>query len=275
MTDWKQPTPPQRRRTAAASSAGGTPIKEPLMRVTRPGTVLLFLLIACAAPAAGEPPARSVSTSGEATVYVVPDEVVLSLGVDVFDERLEQAKAANDAASAKLLQTIKAAGVEDRHVQTDVLRVEIKYRSHRAAEGIEGYYARRSYTVSVKDPKKLESLLDAALKSGANTIYGIDYRTSALRKHRDEARRMAIRAAREKAELLAAELNCGVGAPSEIREGGGGMAFWGGRLQGQSAMQNAMQEAPPFEGGEGGETTPMGQIGVSAAVSVTFDLHPR
>lgn len=238
---------------------------------------VLFLSLLCAAPsAAAQTAPRSVSTSGEAVVYVVPDEVVLSLGVDTFDENLEQAKAANDAASAKLLATIEAAGVEDRYVQTDVLRVEIKHRSHRPAEGIEGYYARRSYSVRLKDPKQLESLLDAALRNGANMIYGIDYRTKALRKHRDEARRMAIRAAKEKAELLAGELGCRVGAPLQIREGGGGMAFWGGRSQIQNMIQNVMHEAAPFGGGgEGGETTPMGQIGVSATVSVTFDLHPR
>jgi len=36
-------------------------------------------------------------------------------------------------------------------------------------------------------------------------------------------------------------------------------------------MQNAMQQAGPA-GGEGGENTPLGQIGVRATLSVTFDL---
>jgi uncharacterized protein YggE len=241
-------------------------------------SLVLLLSLSGAAIAQEQPNPRSVSTTGEAVVYVVPDEVIVSLGVETFHQKLDEAKAANDVGSSKLLKTIKAAGVEERHVQTDVLQLEIKYRSHRPAEGIEGYYARRSYSVSLKDPKKLEDLLDAALKSGANQIHGIDYRTKELRKHRDEARRMAIRAAREKAEALSKELNCGVGAPSAIREGGGGLDFWGGHRYGGRGFnvmaQNVMQESgPPM--GEGGETTPMGQIGVSAQVSVTFDLHPR
>ncbi|HZN64451.1 MAG TPA: SIMPL domain-containing protein [Tepidisphaeraceae bacterium] len=236
--------------------------------------LLLPLLCSGAAPAAGEATERSVTTTGEATVYVVPDEVILSLGVDTFNQRLDEAKAANDAASSKLIKTIKAAGVEDRHVQTDVLQVEIKYNGNRAAEGIEGYYARRAYSVTLKDPKKLESLLDAALKNGANEVDGISYQTKELRKYRDQARVMAIKAAKEKAELLAKELNCGVGTPSQIREGGGGMGYWGGRFRGQNVSQNAMQE-DPVDGDESGGTTPMGQIGVSASVTVTFDLSPR
>jgi len=35
-----------------------------------------------------------------------------------------------------------------------------------------------------------------------------------------------------------------------------------------------MQE-DPVDGDESGGTTPMGQIGVSASVTVTFDLSPR
>ena len=222
--------------------------------------------------AAQEPMPRTVSTTGDAVVNVVPDEVVLGLGVETFAPKLEDAKKLNDERATKLVKVIKDAGVEERHIQTATLQLEIRYRSGRPSEGIDGYYARRSYSITLKQPKKLEALLDAALTSGANQILGIDYRSAQLRTHRDKARQMAIKAAKEKAMALAAELDCSVGAPRTISEGyAGGYVPWGRFNQ---MAQNSMQEV----GGavpEGAEATPFGQIGITAQVSVTFDLSPK
>jgi uncharacterized protein YggE len=235
--------------------------------------VTLVALIASSTFAAEEAPPRTISTTGEAVVNVVPDEVILGLGVETFAAKLEDAKKANDERAARLVKTIKAAGVEDRYVQTDTLQLEIRYRSNRPSEGIDGYYARRAYLMTLKQPKKLEELVDAALANGANQLQGISYRSTELRKHRDRARQMAIHAAKEKAAALAAELDCALGPPRTIGEGYVGYGGWRG-INAQAQMsQNAMQEA----GGapEGDETTPFGQIGINAQVSVTFDLKPR
>lgn len=237
-----------------------------------PALLFLALSLTCTpALAADHAPPRTISTTGEAVVNVVPDEVVLGLGVETFAPRLEDAKRANDERAAKLVSVIKAAGVEEKHIQTATLQLEIRYRSSRPSEGIDGYYARRSYSVTLKQPQKLEALLDSALTGGANQILGIDYRTAQLRTHRDAARKMAIKAAKEKAVALAAELDCAVGAPRTISEGHVGYSPWG-RMN--MMTQNVMQEGGSA-GAEGVEATPFGQIGINAHVSVTFDLSPR
>lgn len=118
--------------------------------------IALTLSIPAVMSTAAEAPPRTISTNGEAIVHVVPDEVVVGLGVETFAPRLEDAKKANDERASRLVKTIKAAGVEERHIQTDVLQLEIRYRSGRPSEGIDGYYARRSYSVTLKQPKKLE-----------------------------------------------------------------------------------------------------------------------
>jgi uncharacterized protein YggE len=242
------------------------------MRTHRLVVLIALTLFVSRAYAADQPMPRTISTSGDATVNVVPDEVVLGLGVETFATKLEDAKRQNDERSAKLVKVIKAAGVEERYIQTATLQLDIRYRSSRPSEGIEGYYARRSYSVTLKQPKNLEALLDAALTSGANQILGIDYRTAQLRTHRDHARQMAIKAAREKATALAAELDCTVGPPRTITEGyAGGYTPWS---RANAMAQNSVQEA----GGaapEGAEPTPFGQIAVAAQVSVTFDLLPK
>jgi uncharacterized protein YggE len=236
--------------------------------------VLAALALVSHTLAAEEPMPRTISATGDAVVNVVPDEVVLGLGVETFAPKLEDAKRLNDERAAKLVKVIKAAGVEDKHIQTATLQLEIRYRSNRPSEGIDGYYARRSYSVTLKQPKNLEALLDSALGNGANQILGIDYRSTQLRAHRDRARQMAIKAAKEKAVALAAELECTVGPPRTISEGysGGYNPYAWSRMN--AMAQNSVQEA----GGaapEGAEPTPFGQIGITAQVSVTFDLSPK
>lgn len=230
----------------------------------------------------------SVSTSGDATIYVKPDEVVLMFGVETFDPALEKAKQQNDAASAKLTKAVRDVGVPERQLQVAELQVELRYhdssdRDRHPVGEIAGYYARRSYSAVLKDVRLLDKLIAAVLANGANQFDGVDFRTTELRKHRDAARRMAIRAAKEKATLLAGELGVAVGAPRTITEGGSYGGYFGGYFGGrygrfggasQNQSQNVAQEAPaPADGaGDADQTMPLGQIAVRASVSVTFDL---
>lgn len=218
-------------------------------------------------PVFAEEHLRTISTNGEATVYVVPDEVIVNVGVEVFDRDLDHAKAASDERGASLLKAIRGLGVEEKQIQTDTLNVEITYANRRSE--VVGYTARRVYSVKLKDVKLFEKLTDVALKNGANQLLGFQFRTTELRKHRDAARKMAVNAAREKAVALAAELNCTIGKPRTITEGYGG-GYWGG-ITGGNAFQNSIQMAPAGE--SGGDVLPLGQISVQATVSVTFDLE--
>lgn len=229
-----------------------------------------LLALAAGAVRAADAPPRLISTSGDAIIYVVPDEAVVGFGVETFHKNLEEARGASDAAAARLVKAVKALGVEDKYIQNDRLMVEIVYKDNHAYQGIEGYLTRRFYSVVLKDTKKLDALLDAVMKNGANQLGGVEFRTTELRKHRDEARKLAIKAAAEKAAMLASQLECKLGKPYTINEGGEGYQVL------QNAWANSAQNAEHAVGGgaEGGETTPMGQISIRATVSVSFDLLP-
>ena len=136
-----------------------------------------------------------------------------------------------------------------------------------------GTLARRSYSITLKDTVLFEKLIDTALKNGANRLHGFEFKTTDLRKYRDQARKMAIKAAKEKATDLAKELEMNVGKPRTISEGS--IGIFGGRGFGFNSSMNSFQNsAQAMPGaGEDGETMPLGQIGVHASVSVTFDLE--
>lgn len=244
---------------------------------------LIAVLFFLGASAFAQQPAenlRTINTSGDAVVYVTPDQVIVSLGVETFNAQLDQARAVNAQACSTLLRAIKELGVDEKDIQTDVMQVEIDYDDGRrgAARQIDGYFCRRGYQVTLKDTKLFEKLIDTAIQNGANHLMGFEFRTSELRKHRDEARQMAIKAAREKATALAGELGARVGKPRTISESGGGYygyqsSWWGWNGGGYAQMaQNASVDR---SGGvaEGGETMPLGQISIRAQVNVTFDLN--
>ena len=239
---------------------------------------LLPSLVLAASPAAAQDPApRTISTSGEALVQAVPDHVVVSVGVETFRPALGAARQANEAECARLVAAVKSLGVPAADIQTDILSVEIAYRdAGHPSRGIEGYYVRRAYSVTLDDVKRFDALVEAALENGANRLMGFEFKTRKLREHRDKARLLAIQAAREKAQALSAAVGLKLGAPRSVSEGsfgywGATRSWWGWGSHGQAQSQNVLVT----EGGDpGAETLPLGHLGVRAQVSVTFDLEP-
>lgn len=104
-----------------------------------------------------------------------------------------------------------------------------------------------------------------------------DFRTSELRRHRDEARVLAMRAAREKAELMSGALSAGLGSVTSIQEGHSGWwspyaSWWGNRFAG-AMYQNVVQDRRQAASAE--DTLVPGQLSVTANVTVTFELETR
>jgi uncharacterized protein YggE len=243
------------------------------------GMVLAMVLVLSAwtesAPASQEP--RLVTVTGDAEVRVVPDEVILTLGVQTWDKDLDVAKGQNDRIVAEVLALAAEHGIAAEHVQTDYVSIEPRYRNGYYEESdFIGYFVHKTVVITLRDLDKFEDLLADALEAGVNYVHGIRFQTTELRQHRDEARALAIQAAREKAEALVGELGQQVGEPHLIQEvqsgwSSGYNAWWGSRW-GAGMAQNVIQEISGDGLGADGSLAP-GQISVNARVSVTFELQ--
>jgi uncharacterized protein YggE len=213
-----------------------------------------------------------ITVTGEAEVRVVPDEIILTIGVETSDKSLERAKTDNDSRVKRVLAVAPAFGIEPKHIQTSFITIEPWYRTYQVTESLE-YRVRRTIGITLKDTTRFESLLSRVLQEGANNVQGIQFRTTELRKHRDTARALAIKAAREKAIALAAELNQVVGKAYRISEYSSGWQYpygWGSMSANASINQNSVSSGSATAG-EG--TLALGQITVSASVSVSFVLR--
>jgi hypothetical protein len=241
--------------------------------------VALFSVAPAAAQTAAPPDERAaprlVTTTGEAEVLVVPDEVVLTLGVETSNKDLGEAKRANDEIVAKVLAAAQANGIDPKYLQTDHISIEPRYRDSYEQRDFVGYFVRKTIVMTLKDIEAFDAVLTDALEAGATYVHGIQFRTTELRKHRDEARALAIRAAREKAVALTGELGQEVGEPYAIREEQSGWWFsynswWGGPAGGMT--QNVIQEAGSAPTGMDGTLAP-GQISVTARVTASFEME--
>ena len=219
----------------------------------------------------------NISVNGSAEVKVTPDEVHISLGVESRDPQLEAAQKLNDAKMTAIKTFLNGLKIDAKDIQTDFIEIQPHYAD---SEDItpNRYEVQQGLDIKLRRLSDYDATLAGVLKHGATHIYGIEFRTTELRKHRDTARKLAIKAAKEKATDLAAELDVKVGRVMSISE-----TSWGGTFSGNSygglggryrgyAVQNVSQSSGNADPGESGSLS-IGLISVGANVNLTFVLE--
>jgi uncharacterized protein len=227
-------------------------------------------------PAADCDGSRSVQVSGAATINIIPDRVLLKLGVQSNNRTPELVQADNQAAMQRVLAAARGLGIADKDISTDYYLVQPIYENYDALT-IKGYRIDNLVAITLNDVSRTSAVLIAALKAGANQVLDVQFYTSQLRQYRDQARNLAMKAAAEKAQALAEAGGAQTGCLMHIDENtwsyytGYG---WGSRNQAlwaQNVVQNATGDSLP--GGDGEAPISIGQIAVQAQVNTTFSLR--
>ncbi len=226
-----------------------------------------------------EPAEPSIAVAGAAEIRVVPDEVLLRFAVEGREPKLGDAVKACDTSTAAVIAFVKAAGIEDKDVQSDFIAIEPVFERPNGQESLTPQFFRssRGFAVRLRDVAKFDALLEGILKAGANRVEDVEFRTTALRKHRDLTRQQAIRAAREKAVALAGELGVKVGKPCSIRETSGGGVRNGASHHGDrwATTQNIVRDDDrgiTTAEDDAEQKLAAGMISVTSRVDVVFTL---
>lgn len=209
---------------------------------------------------------RLITVTGEAEMRVVPDEVFFDLTVQTLNRELKVAKAQTDERLKRLVELTRRYGVEAKDVQTDYISVEPRYRGGNETRQFLGFAVRKDLAFTLRDVSKAEAMLSEVLETGVTRINDIDFRSSELRKHRDQARALAIRAAREKAVALTNEIGQKIGKAYSIEE-----IVATGNPSMQNYTSNAVGSSGDSEATSG--TLALGQIKINARVVVRFELE--
>jgi uncharacterized protein YggE len=221
---------------------------------------------------------RTVQVSGTAVVNVLPDRALIQLGVESNGRSPKEVQARNAATISKVTKAVKAQGVEAKDISTDHYIIQPIYIPYDSLN-IDGYRIYNVVSITMRDVDKTSDVIAMAFQAGANQVVNVEFYTSELRKYRDQAREMAMTAAREKAAALAsaagAETDCILNISENSWSYFRGWNWWYGGNNQNVWTQNAVQNAAP----SGSETpssddSPVstGQISIRAEVSATFAL---
>lgn len=186
--------------------------------------VALAALAGLAAPAAVRA-APSMTVTGEGSVARAPDMATISLGVTT---EAKTAAAALSQASERLggvLKRLEADGIAGRDIQSTGINVSPRWENGSASVGrpakIAGFMASGSISVKVRALGRLGTVLDDAVKDGANLLSGLSFGLAEPGPAEDAARKAAVADAMRKAALYAKAAGVKLGPVQSIAETGG------------------------------------------------------
>jgi uncharacterized protein len=170
-----------------------------------------LIIIACATGAIAQtpsipipPPWESISVSGTGRSSVTPDRFSFNVGVQTMANTVDDAVAQNNKKVAAVLAALKAAGAQEKDIQTSNFNIwpQQDYKEGNPPR-ILGYQVTNSVTVRSTKVADAGRLLGVAIGAGVNTSSGINFEVADPARGRDQGLNAAFNDAKAKAMLLA------------------------------------------------------------------------
>jgi len=248
------------------TASGKHTVLTPLRSLAMAAVLATASLTMVPAHAEDSRPALGIITmEGQGQVTVAPDMAVITARVVTLADTAAEALAGNTGDLAKVIEGIKAAGIEAKDIQTSGFAIYPRYEqvsdNSDRQPAISGYEVRNGVDVNIRDLAKLGTLLTSVVESGANSVDGVRFQVSDPDEKLDEARKKAVAAARHKAEVFASAAGVELGGIQSISETGIQMPR--PLMMRAEGMMMAKADAVPIEAGE--ET-------ISASVTIQWQI---
>lgn len=220
----------------------------------------------------GKQPANTLTVSGEGKVEAVPDLATVTIGVISQGKTAQEVKDSNNQKVAAVVKFVKDQGVPEKDIQTTNLNLSPQQDWTSGRATIIGYQGNQSITVKFngvdKSQDKVEKVLDGAVNAGANEIYGPTFEIKDPDELRQQARKLAIAKAKEKAQELASEAGLTLGKIVSVSESGGYYppipVMYGKASSGVAVAPTAENQSRP--------DIQVGQQEISQVMTVVFEV---
>ena len=167
----------------------------------------------------GAPRENRIQVSGSGTVTATPDVATVNLGVRTLAKTADVALAANNRKAADLVSALRSMQLRPEDILTTGFTVYAERQFQRDRfDTITGYWAANSVSVRVRDLSLVGEVLQKAVDAGANDVHGLSFSVEDPGPLLAEARRKAMRDARNRAATLADAAGVEVGRVVNIRE---------------------------------------------------------
>lgn len=199
----------------------------------------------------------TITTTGVASVEVVPDIATISLGIETERPKATDAARDNALAAQAIVGEIKAQGIEARDIKTLSVTLAPVYDTTQDTFGnvakrvLRGYVASNSLSVRVREIAKAGVLAGQLMDKGANRFDGIEFDYTQKDAKYDALRGDAVRDALRKANSYVNGLGLKLGRVLEITTQTGSQLPARNLLKMQANAQREAATAVPVEpGGE-------------------------
>jgi uncharacterized protein YggE len=203
-----------------------------------------------------------ISVSGDGKVMVKPDHVIINFGVNNVGKDATEVKKLNDETVDKVVKFIKKFGIATTDFQTTNVSLNRNYDFEKKKYN---YQASQSISITLKDISKYDSLMMGLVDNGINNIDNVEFKSSKIEEYKSEARKLAMKDAKHKAEDYVSVLNQKIGKAILINDST--QTYYPQPMYKADMMVAAAAEIAPRE------TIAVGQIEVTATVSVSFILE--
>lgn len=207
---------------------------------------------------------RTITVMGDGKASVKPDMATITMTVSSQDPSVEGAFAKSEASAASIRKSLSQAGGADLEMRTFALNPTYDYSQPTSSPKVIGYTLIAYYSAKVRDLKALPKALDAASAGGATNLNIESYGSSKSSKLADDAVKLAIANAREKAEKLAKEMGGTLGEILSISDkaSSGSSGIGGGYSEREGGERAGMM----------GRINPQ-EVSRDAEVKVTFSVR--
>lgn len=155
---------------------------------------------------------REITVQGRGEVKVRPD--IASLTVGVQTDVQPSAKAAIDILTTRfngVVSAVSAEGVADEDITTSNLNLNPSYDYREGRQTLRGFEANETITIKIRNLEKIGQIIASATSQGANQVGNISFTVDEPDELHTQAQALAIKDARQKADVLADELDVGLG----------------------------------------------------------------
>jgi len=203
-----------------------------------------------------------INVSGEGKIKVTPDQAVILISIETKGSKVAEVKTENDKKMDAILKFIKKSNIAKEDFQTQRVSLNPNYDYDKKKHS---YIATQSLQILLKDLSKYDVLMEGLVDEGINRIDNVEFKSSKLSQFQSEARKLAMKDAKGKAEDFASVLNQKVGKAFLISDNSQ-VYMPQPRMYAMKTMAMDGAEAPR-------ETLAVGEIEITANVTVGFILE--
>ena len=204
-----------------------------------------------------------INVSGEGKIKVVPDQALVSISLETKGTNAADVKKENDIKMDAVLKYIKKANIAKEDFQTQRVSLNPNYDYEKKKHN---YLATQTVQILLKDLFKYDALVDGLVEIGINRIDNVEFKSSKFALLQSDARKLAIKDAKAKAEDFVSVLGQKVGKAITISDNS--------QNYNPQPIRYAMKTmAIASDAEESRETLATGEIEIIVNVSVSFILE--